>query len=1052
MDGRIVKEDNIIEQIWSICDRHPNQEALKCENGKFWNYQSFQKITYKIANGVSSCLSQESIRTGDQSNDTTVIIALLIDHTPELIFAIIGTLAAGCAYFPIDTRSPESQIDNLLRINKPVLLITDSNNSYKTELLQQTIAIINIDELIHFEDSTKPALNISPNNPTYLLSTSGSTGVPKGVLHTHQSLLRSVNHYINDFGVLTSDTIGLIQACTYTPSIFSIFGALKSGACLCIFNVHKNSSQAFYEWLQNHKISLLYTTPSSFRKILSETNDTSIFKSLRCVQLAGEPLLKSDIELWQKDYATLFALYNGFGSTETSCISRQFVSEHTLEGQNISVGEPYSDVTIKIINDQGQELASNEVGEIIILSAYTAHGYWQQPEISTSNFFYREDSNVIEYRSGDLGYIDQNGALYILGRQDRQVKIRGQRVELRQIEQAILSQPEVKECAVELFTPDNEEPYLAAFIIPEELDLKPIREYLSNHLQPFMIPTRWAFLDSLPQNSAGKIDHTKLKEYNFKKSSSKPGEGEPENSYQKRAIEAFTEILKDDDIDLDSDFFDHGGTSLNAVDLAMVLSNKFAVPFNASSLIEASTPRDIAYAIENMHKADSKTLIQFKRLEKNNNAEDNIPLFCIPGMFGNALSFRALASEMLKYRNVFAFEYPGYSGGPITFANLPELVDLLFTEITKKHPHGKIALACYSLGGCIGFELYRKLLAHHREVVTIIFLDCFAPRGIKLRHIKEQCKNLLLKITGRQTTGWRAREEKVNLALTRSIANYKFKPQTIRDFLFLTAELKSTGLLGIAKNAARKFFDIRPWQNLFTTPITHRFIQGNHIDIIMPEKAKAITDDINQYMAAFDPISIDELNTSDHALLSFSDALSGFQLSSSDTQIVKSSDIPNPYNAFIATESQLTANLEKALEKKLTPKVHNSKHEGAYYTRKVDLIIEGTKNIAVKALITVNLSDKRQDFKAQIINGDKPFGTILQEQNIIYSCEPLYLFAIGNTNRLKSLFNLNEVTKNTKAYGRINQFKDENENILATVIEILSPQLDHFIKAPKSGA
>ena len=1023
------EHSSLISEFWQAVENKPDQIAL-VDGLKSLNYAQLGHEANQIAHTI--------LESRHQSESRVSLVAIFIDHNHHAIKAILATLLAGCAYQPIDTHFPDERIKKLLDISQPHLLVTtQAHRARVIELVADGVEVLCVDDVGMGQSKEKLHTALSIDAPAYLLSTSGSTGEPKSVLHSHKGLLRGASHYRADLSVSNVDHIALILPLTYTPSIFCIFGALLSGASLHMFDLKSRSIEDMASWVITEQITLLYSSPTIFRRLLRGYADELNLSSLRSIQLAGEPLYTADVDMWREKNSQKFFLYNGMGTTEISCFARFFIFTDTeFEGAQIPVGTPYEDSTYKIVDENNTPVADGEEGQLVVYGDYLPAGYFERPDLSEGKFIPVSEGEALPgYRTGDLVKRSTAGHLIHLGRADGQVKLRGQRVELSEVEAWMLKSGLATE-AVVIHKKEVDNDYLCAFFQPES-SIRDMRKYLSSVLPPFMIPTRLLSMAELPTNHSGKVDRLALQNLSFSTSEGKITNAD--SVIEQRVVECFKTILKNDQVGATTNFFDLGGDSLNAVELSIEIQRRLSVPINASTLIEAPTPRSLAKEVRQLlSSGNAKSLVRFDDREYcAKRAADEIPIFCVPGMFGDAMSFRALASKMLPTRAVYAIEYPGYNGEEITYRTLDELVTLCFDDISAAYPQGPIALVSYSLGGTVAFELCKKLRAAGREIRSFVMLDCYSPAGIKMRHARDEfiksLKQAYRRIRRLDDLDLRTqRNNKANKAVTQSIYHFKPTPGDIPNALLVLAKDQPKPL-GFIDN-------YKQWSKLIVSGLETLEVAGTHLSLIHPDKAETICQIINNHIG----IS----GTKNESLSTFESLqdqcrqIWEFQSSGHDELEITSANLesfdPSQLN-LLQHVGQLTERIEAHLQDEIEPEVISSQQLGRYYYRKVVLRTVVEKKVVVLAAIRVAMDNLPREAIKEIVSMNHPFGKILKRNNIEYKCTSPTLFHAELKGSAANL--IGGVASTLPLKGRKNQFRDKNDRVMADVFEILSPTL-----------
>ncbi|GEM_PF-1914615 len=1015
--------NNLIDRLTLRAARLPNKIAI---DGK--------RMSLTCA-GLLEQLNQIALllKQYDPSNDRPV--ALLLDHSENLITAILGVHFSGKCYAPIDVSFPSDRLKIVLRNMTPSVLLTEKK--YHAEAISSVTAnttVLLVDELIesskNIDIDTNAFQLLTPDDNAYLLSTSGTTGEPKGIAHNQRSMMRSVKHYIGDLDVCSIDNIGLILPCTYTPSVFSIFGAIESGATLCPFDLKNQSFKNIIKWIKEKHITLLYSSPTLFRALMKACQDPIELSSIRSIQLAGEPLFRSDILAYQARFSDVFDLYNGMGSSETSCLTRFFINSNTvIRDERVPIGIPYDDVKFYICDENGKQVPDGNEGDLIAEGAYFANGYWQRPDLTKEKFFNTNTPNVRRYATGDRALRRHDGNYVHLGRSDDQIKLRGQRVELAAIESTILHSGLALNAAAVLIEPEATEPFIAAFFSPST-DIAALREYLSSQLPPFMIPTRIVSMQSLPLNTSGKIDRKSLKTFDFSDQTNDVEQqtSAPLNVIQNRILECFKRILSRDDLHNKSDFFQAGGDSINGVELAIELEKVLSISINVSALIEAPTPEKMSQLVtQSLYVNKSKTLVKFETSYKDLQNRDALPLFCLPGLPGNALAFRALAEQMCRTRDVYGFVYLGQDGSGANFSTIEDFVDTCVAEIDRVYPTGPVAIAGYSIGGTIGYELIKKLKANGREIALFALIDAYAPNDIKRAHI---CRSVMSKIKHMFKRAGYIKEQQrevSDLAITRAVYRQKVRPQNINNTLLIVAKDNP-------KPFRFGFFDkYLQWQKLIKSGIHTVETNGSHVDMLKKHKAAEVTSVLNAFLSDQD---ISQDNKGSFSMETLSDIWRFRNASSLVFKEIDEDELHGPIKALLTQPKQLTNRLQEHLKDELQTKLVTSTQKGCFYSRKVSIHTKSTNKTAVIAAIQIAMNRFNRSFVTEVLQTSIPFGTILKNHAIDYSCEVVSLFKIAPDLALSEEFG--SVQLNKPLYGRCNRFTNSKGQVLANVVEVIA--------------
>jgi len=564
-------------------EKFPHKPAVITGNSTL-TYQALNQYANRVAHAILK------IKNGHEKNQ---IAGLLFEHSARMIVGVIGTLKAGLIYLPLDITYPVNRLVYMLEDSEASLVLTNSSNLSLAEKLvekvKNNITIINIDDIRH--ESNLSADNIQQNLPgdklAYILYTSGSTGKPKGVVQNHENVCYYTGHWAQRFSITPADRLTLFSAFSHDAAVWDIFGALLNGAALYPYNIPKVNIFQLSNWLTRERISIWHSVPTFFRYFVNTLDDLDTnkihFPHLRFILLGGEQIRHHDIEMFKRFFPNS-VLVNIYGQTEASVNSLWFVKPgDTIE--KILIGDPLDNTKIFIADKSGAVVEKVGVGEIIVASKHVAVGYWKDKENSEKKFLYHPDLGRL-YRTGDLGHLMADGSIECMGRQDSQVKIRGHRVEVEEIETTLLNHKAIKEVAVAAKEDASGNTSLYAYYVTDPLTsqegeqmpltVTALKEYLSGELPGYMIPTYFIPLEKLPLTPNGKIDRLALAEMNVYEAARPNEYVMPGTDVEKKIASLWMEVLNLNKVGIHDNFFDLGGHSLNM----MLLNSKLIQVFN----------------------------------------------------------------------------------------------------------------------------------------------------------------------------------------------------------------------------------------------------------------------------------------------------------------------------------------------------------------------------------------------------------------------------------------------------------------------------------------
>ena len=531
-------------------------------------------------------------------------IALLLEQSASAISTILGVLKAGKIYVPLDTTYPQARIEYILEDSQAPVIVTNNRNF----LLARELAkhngcqLLNIDELDPISFVEEPDSHISPDSLAWILYTSGSTGQPKGVIQTHRNVLHDIMNYTNAFHICQADRLILLTSYSVVDTVRTMYGALLNGASLYPVDVKKDGLTHLADWLNHHQITIYRSFSTLFRHFIDTLDGDQQFPKLRLLYLCGEPVYRRDLELYKKQFSPDCIFVNGIGSTECLTYRWNLMDKKIqVNDNNVPVGYPLEDIEVLLLDDDGKEVAFNEIGEMSVRSRYLSPGYWRRPELSQVKFL--SDPNGGDeriYRTGDLGLILDDGCLVHMGRKDFQVKIRGYRIEVGEIEATLLNIDNIKEAVVILREDRPRDRYLAAYIVPSRqpaLSITALRHALAEKLPGYMVPSAFIILDTLPLLPNGKLDRQRLPYPDSSRPNLDTPFIVPETSVEQALAKIWAEVLNVNHVGAHDNFFDLGGHSLAATRIVSRVIKHFQVDLPLQSLFQSPTVAEMATVI-----------------------------------------------------------------------------------------------------------------------------------------------------------------------------------------------------------------------------------------------------------------------------------------------------------------------------------------------------------------------------------------------------------------------------------------------------------------------
>ena len=540
--------------------------------------------SYRQLEQISQGIAARLIASGASRSGRVVIVS---SRCAGLVYAMLGALRAGLTFTIADVAYPPARVSQIIATLDPafVLLCGDARAGFNLahpapgagHAAPQVVRVAEAPDeaLQQFACGQTVLPEIDPGEPAYITFTSGSTGEPKGIVTHHAPLVHFIEWHVSRHGFTRDDGFSLLSGLGHDPVYRDVFTPLSIGAkIICPSQATLTNPSALAEWIQRHAVSVIHLTPPLGKLIETGARMNALaFNHLRYLFWGGDALSQTLYEQ-MRAIAPDAVSVNFYGTTETpQAMAFHQVDEHA-DNARIPLGKGIDGAQLLIVNDANQLVSEGEVGEILIRSPYLSLGYWGDAALTGEKFVvnpFTGAANDICYRTGDLGTYLADGSVSFLGRADSQVKIRGHRIELAEIENAIVRHPQIKQCVV-LANHDSAMVRLVAYCLSEQpVSTAQLREALAGQLPDYMVPALFVFLEAIPLTPNGKIDKRALPAPFDTTSASAASARQDLSPLTLKLTEAWAQILQVRDVDANLSFVELGGDSLSFVQASMVL-------------------------------------------------------------------------------------------------------------------------------------------------------------------------------------------------------------------------------------------------------------------------------------------------------------------------------------------------------------------------------------------------------------------------------------------------------------------------------------------------
>lgn len=527
------------------------------------------------ANRLAGMLLERGVTRGAR-------VGLLMRHDAPLICAMLATLKAGAAAVVLNPSDPAARLQRLWRNTAPALLLSDGETrsvATRAEIPEERTAVV--EDRPDSSPQRPPDVALEPDDLAMLMCTSGSTGRPVAVAQSHRNILHNVLRHTNGLGLRGEDRIVLLASPSGGQGAGTVWTTLLNGATLLPFPVLERGMSGLSGWLEENGVTVFVSSASLFRHFLATLEGVRL-PAIRLVRLGSEQALSGDLEGWGRHFSPRCSFANTYSSSETGVIAQLLVGPETrIENGRLPAGFAAEGIEVLVLDADGREAMPGEVGEIVARGRHLSPGYWREQELTARRFEGEEGEGLRRFHTGDLGSRRQDGLLTVLGRSDDLVKVRGNRVSLAEVETTLGSLPGVAGAAVLAVQTPRGDTRLRAYVAPSaRIAPEALREELRRSLPEHSVPGTVVLVEQLPLTPHGKVDRHKLAEMDVHEStieSVAPARPAPIGETEELIAALWSRVLEREDLGRGQDFFELGGDSLAAAEVAVGIGEAFDV-------------------------------------------------------------------------------------------------------------------------------------------------------------------------------------------------------------------------------------------------------------------------------------------------------------------------------------------------------------------------------------------------------------------------------------------------------------------------------------------
>ncbi|MCP5063933.1 MAG: amino acid adenylation domain-containing protein [Ignavibacteriae bacterium] len=599
---------------------HLCYEKVAKENGnKIAISDGTKSLTYSELDDLSNSIANSIIDNNIMQEQT---VGIFLDRRIEYIAALLGIFKAGAVFVPLDIDFPEDRLKYIIDDAKINCVI--SSSEINTNELQSIKSIITIENVSEAKNSLSIDIpKVLPENIAYIIYTSGTTGLPKGVMVEHSKIANHIKQMIVDFQIDDTDKYLEFASFNFDASLEQIFVPLLAGAEIFLRGNDYWILSDFIDLITRENITVINPPTIYWNQLVAELknrDDVNLGK-LKLVIVGGEEMKSEMLLIWNEKVSPNIQLINAYGPTETIITPTMYKLNKNIDKQNklhIPIGKCLGSREVYIVDSLGKLVPTNVPGELCFGSDLIARGYLNNPSLTAEKFipnkFTKFNGDRI-YKTGDLARYDNSGSIEYLGRVDNQVKVRGFRIELSEIEQVLLKNKNVKQAVVMVHTNGKDDSNIIAhLVLAEKQDNieENLKLYLTKNLPKYMMPNHINILSELPLNANGKLDKKELHETINFENEVKQEFVEARTDLEKTIVDIVAEILSVEKVGIYDNFFELGGHSILAIKAITKVRETFGVEVQLKNLFENPTIIGISEAVI----TEQAILVEDDELEK----------------------------------------------------------------------------------------------------------------------------------------------------------------------------------------------------------------------------------------------------------------------------------------------------------------------------------------------------------------------------------------------------------------------------------------------------
>lgn len=681
--------------------------------------------------GVGLSYAQLDVRANQLANHLVErgvgphdFVGICVNRGLELVIALLAITKTGAAYVPLDPAYPRERLATMTRIAAPKLIVTQSE--HEALFACPSISIDGRDALaISTSSEISPVRCSRATDACYAIFTSGSTGEPKGVVLTHRAVVNTFDWVSRSFAVGPGDRLLFVTSCCFDLSVYDVFGVLAAGATVVVANgAVLQQPEMLVREISERGITIWDSAPAALQRLVPFLPDAQSPTALRLVMLSGDWIALTLPGALSRSFPGV-AIKSLGGATEAAIWSNWFdVGPIDPRWTSVPYGRPIQNARYYVLDHELRPVPIGVPGDLYIAGACLAQGYLNRPDLTQERF--SNDPFVPGermYKTGDLARYFESGDLEFLGRADFQIKVRGFRVELGEVELALAKIAGIKDAVCAAYTDGADQKALAAYVVLNEgatLSPQEIKLLLRESLPEFMLPSQVLVLAALPLSSSAKVDRKALPS---------PLDGTTQAEYQpprteveRTLVEIWQRVLKRSQISVTDNFFDLGGHSMLAVLLMSETKAVLRIDVPLSRILECPTIERLAASLEVAAQANAPAAALVTPLRRG----PKRTFFLVHDGDGETLLYRSLAQRLVSV-SVYGIQPRRLPQIPLAHSSVSEMASCYVEAMRRTQPKGPYYLGGLCAGGVIAFEMAAQLERAGERIELVVLLDAVEP-------------------------------------------------------------------------------------------------------------------------------------------------------------------------------------------------------------------------------------------------------------------------------------------------------------------------------------